>query len=77
MARVARQSVKAYRTQRVRFADPAFVSTRRAGAAFPQQMPTPVVVSRAPEQAPEDKAPQEHTPRPARCSIWTPPVTRS
>jgi hypothetical protein len=35
MSRTARQSVKAYRSQRARFADPARVTVGRAGAAFP------------------------------------------
>ncbi|RZU36015.1 hypothetical protein EV284_3498 [Streptomyces sp. BK022] len=34
MIRTARATVRAYRAQRARFADPARVSTGRAGAAF-------------------------------------------
>jgi hypothetical protein len=51
MSTTARQSVKAYRSQRARFADPAYVTRRRAGAAFlapvPQGAPARPITSAA------------------------------
>ncbi|MFE4681614.1 hypothetical protein ACFRNJ_12350 [Streptomyces sp. NPDC056721] len=45
MSTTARQSVKAYRSQRARFADPAYVTRRRAGAAFPVPQGAPAVLA--------------------------------
>jgi hypothetical protein len=49
----ARHSVKAYRTQRARFADPARVTVGRAGAAFLAIEQGRPVVDRAPKKGPQ------------------------
>jgi hypothetical protein len=54
----ARHSVKAYRTQRARFADPARVTVGRAGAAFPVA-----------QGEPADRRPKVETPAPSARSV--------